>query len=188
MTLQGDSETRADRRHCSGGGGRLGLESRVQHINPMCVHNAVAQLSDYSCEDVRAPQWRQWVHMLDGGTRVLMSAGQAVAGTDSNLPLAPLYRHIYAANNVPGEKKQSLSDALGTVSDVNIVALLNRPVNIGSVEGDAELNPKATMVPGSRTRVSTGQRLLVSFLGTVPHKKKHPEFLWLWVLFVFSSC
>lgn len=41
MTLQGDSETQTGRR-CRHGyrsdGGRLRLESRVQHINPMCVY------------------------------------------------------------------------------------------------------------------------------------------------------
>lgn len=93
MTQQGDSETVAGRHRCRHGhrsdGGRLRLESRVQHINPMCVYNDGGRggppLSDYSCEDVRASQWRrrwQWrSHWrqevgphVGGGTKLLLTS------------------------------------------------------------------------------------------------------------------
>lgn len=121
MTLQGDSETRASRRRCRHGhrsdGRRLRLESRVQHINPMCVYNdGGAGVGEGRCcliTHVRMCERRggggdggggrigdrKWAHMLEGeqgssfrrshAATQYISAGQPVAGCDPNLPLAP---------------------------------------------------------------------------------------------------
>lgn len=90
MTLQGDSETRAGGRRCRhshrSDGRRLRLESRVQHINPMCVYSDVGG----SCliTHVRMCERRggggdggggrigdrKWIHMLGRGTRLLLTS------------------------------------------------------------------------------------------------------------------